>query len=593
MRAQANNNQLAVRAIAGTYVVLLAYDLLTEAARSNFLGFAIYRADLTAGKGKWLQGYRVFEQTVPQPELGKLYSSQQHPVQDFLWGDYAAHPGNRYRYRVVPLYGTPAQLEEGAAVDIDVETERVDTGTHAIYFNRGAAGSQAYASRFGDKSPDDVPDNAAYTWLSRGLEEAMLAFIAQANGPEYALRASVYEFSYEPVMKAFKAAIDAGADVEIIYDNRATDAEGIALRDAVRAAVKAHGLEANVKPRTTNPNSISHNKFIVLARKEPGKQLGQDAPKPEHDKPEPEHDTLKPEQVWTGSTNFSKGGIFGHSNVGHVVRDAATAQAYLDYWQRLWSDPEVKPLCKQNETATPLPAAALASGISCLFSPRFNRSGKAVPPPNDALDWYIDRIATAKSSVFFTSAFGINERIQKQLRIPVSLLRYVLMESYGNKAAAQKLELLRQDKTLRFAAGAILNDRSALHNWLQKERLTELNEHVKFIHTKYLLIDPLSESPLVATGSANFSDASVGKNDENMLLIYGDKRVADIYLGEFMRLFQHYQFRELARRVRSNKPQEQRAAFLDATGAWLTPWFTKDTPKYRQRQLFAYAPNPA
>jgi len=58
-----------------------------------------------------------------------------------------------------------------------------------------------------------------------------------------------------------------------------------------------------------------------------------------------------------------------------------------------------------------------------------------------------------------------------------------------------------------------------------------------------MLIDPLSDEPTVITGSANFSEPSTDENDENMLVISGDKRVADIYLGEFMRVFTHFYFR--------------------------------------------------
>lgn len=59
-----------------------------------------------------------------------------------------------------------------------------------------------------------------------------------------------------------------------------------------------------------------------------------------------------------------------------------------------------------------------------------------------------------------------------------------------------------------------------------------------------MLVDPLSDDPIVITGSANFSKASTDSNDENMLLICGNTRVADIYLGEYMRLWNHYAFRE-------------------------------------------------
>jgi phosphatidylserine/phosphatidylglycerophosphate/cardiolipin synthase-like enzyme len=63
-------------------------------------------------------------------------------------------------------------------------------------------------------------------------------------------------------------------------------------------------------------------------------------------------------------------------------------------------------------------------------------------------------------------------------------------------------------------------------------------------HTKFMVIDPLGDDPIVVTGSANFSESSTTGNDENMLFIRGNSRVADIYLGEYMRLWNHYAFRE-------------------------------------------------
>jgi phosphatidylserine/phosphatidylglycerophosphate/cardiolipin synthase-like enzyme len=38
-----------------------------------------------------------------------------------------------------------------------------------------------------------------------------------------------------------------------------------------------------------------------------------------------------------------------------------------------------------------------------------------------------------------------------------------------------------------------------------------------------MLVDVLSSNPLVVSGSANFSDASTTRNDENMLLIQGNQ----------------------------------------------------------------------
>jgi hypothetical protein len=64
-----------------------------------------------------------------------------------------------------------------------------------------------------------------------------------------------------------------------------------------------------------------------------------------------------PVAVWTGSTNISAGGIFGHSNVGHAVWNRGIAQRYLDFWTRL-ADPNVKPstLKQANLAVEPTPA---------------------------------------------------------------------------------------------------------------------------------------------------------------------------------------------------------------------------------------------
>src|SRR5262249_18767715 len=53
-------------------------------------------------------------------------------------------------------------------------------------------------------------------------------------------------------------------------------------------------------------------------------------------------------------------------------------------------------------------------------------------------------------------------------------------------------------------------------------------------------VDPLGDDPIVVTGTANFSAPSQCANDENMLVIRGNTRVADIYFGEFMRIFDHF-----------------------------------------------------
>ena len=258
--------------------------------------------------------------------------------------------------------------------------------------------------------------------------------------------------------------------------------------------------------------------------------------------------------------------------MGHIVRDAAIAQAYLDYWNRLSGDPRAKDLRRDNLDVNPDPdGPPPANSVSPFFSPRTGL---------DLLQWYADRFDAAEQVGCFTGAFGINKRIASKLETDEDHLRYVVLEKAGSE-----LELISRDRDVRIAVGAILED-DALTRWLKEQR-NPLGEHVFFIHTKFMLIDPVSDDPIVISGSANFSDASTSDNDENMLVIRGDKRVADIYLGEFMRIFNHFYFRDVANRLAAqHKSQPKKATYLQPDDSWTKPYYVTDSPKERQRLLF-------
>ena len=96
-----------------------------------------------------------------------------------------------------------------------------------------------------------------------------------------------------------------------------------------------------------------------------------------------------------------------------------------------------------------------------------------------------------------------------------------------------------------------------------------------------MLVDPLSADPVVVTGSANFSKASTNSNDENMMIIRGNQRVADIYYTEFNRLFNHYYFRSVYNNVKKNKRSSTVSIFLDESGKWLEK-YKRGTFRYKK-----------
>lgn len=545
MRIRNKVGSLSFQAIAGSYVVLLGMDVDPQAV-PGLLGFAIERTDPTENEKYWLRGMRTFEETDPGLPKGSLVSLLEHPAQSFFWGDYTAKPGRPYTYRVVAMYGSPKNLEQRDSVPVQVTTEDEEHGIHSVWFNRGVAGSQAYVRKFGEKKPADVPDRKAYMWLSRGLEEALLGFIGQAKDSTFALRAAMYEFGYGPVLDAFQAARQGGADVRIVMDAKENSEEK--PRQPNLEAIEKAGIDDLVKRRESNSSYIAHNKFIVLLR------------------------NGAPQEVWTGSTNVTQGGIFGHSNVGHVVRDPQIAARYLAYWTELDGDPEAKQLRPWNEEQSPVPAGdPPKNSVVTIFSPRGSL---------EALEWYAKEMDGAQSSVFLTAAFGVNDKLAQVLGQDKSYLRYVLLDKEGSN-----MEVLKRDPDTRIAVGSLIESGGPTQ-WLG-ESLTGFNVHVQYIHTKYMLIDALSDDPIVISGSANFSDASTIRNDENMLVIRGDKRVTDIYLGEFMRLFNHFLFRDMVEK-QTGQPEAKKKAggHLSPDDSWAQPFYKKDSVKEKERLLF-------
>ena len=579
MRFDASASGVSVHAISGTYVVMLAMDATPE-AKKGLLGFAIERTDKTENEQYWLKGMRTFKSVYPNPPEGVLTSTQEHPIQDFLWSDFTAKPHHDYIYKIVPVRGEPKNLEYGDPVVVEVNTEDESSGEHAVYFNRGVIGSQAYARTFHNADPHHLKGaekEKAYQWLSRGLFEAMRDFVRQANSHQFGLRAAVYEFDYEPIIKEFADAQQKCGNVKIVFDARvATGKKGeqMAARVAkVKTFLKKYKLNGKgvAIPRTASPNFIAHNKFIVLLKQD------------------------KPVAVWTGSTNFTESGIFGQSNVGHVVRDPKVAAAYLQYWERLQKDPAAPVLSGQNMTADPdLTAFPPPTGVNPIFSPR-----KKNTKQQSMLNWYALSMGKAASVMCFTAAFGVNKVFLEVLGVKTASetdLRYLFLEKWGVNAtgSAATQAALKKNPNNQVAVGGYLQgdvlQQYLMDRWAQ-ERSNSLSKNVRYTHTKYMLIDPLGDDPVVISGSANFSDASTLSNDENMLVVRGDKRIADIYLGEFMRLWQHYRFRSIVNaKAKDGKEDGYEPNYLAEDDSWTAGFYKPGTIKYKRRVSFAAGP---
>jgi len=584
MRYKSPPGKFKASAIAGTRAIMIALDC-DDDVRKGLLGFAFQRKRANDLQPRWLRSHKVFETVVPKPDpKNGDYRTNKFPIQSFLWSDYTAEPDTNYEFVIYPAYGTPAAIElrEEYKLVLPIKTEPEDDGKHGVWFNRGAIASQAWAREFDNHKPTDAenddPNDKHTKWLSRGLLEACLKFIDTTERGEK-LRACFYEFTYAPIIKALKKKIDDGLDVRLIVhkDKPKKDKETGELKktgdneEAMRKAGLDPDLKRNGEPvvtwRTRPP--IPHNKFII------------------------KFDGAKPRQVWTGSTNITPSGFLGQSNVGHLITDDNVGAQYLKYWTVLSDNPTVGQAAKALVPFSPYPPALVdKNSKTCVFSPRKTAS---------MLNWYADRMSDATSSIMFTAAFTVANDFIKPLAEDRDFLRFVLKEK--PPTAAEK-KALAGDRDLQISYGAVLGaltevkdgkivfkrtaQANPLEEWYLDEELTRSKGNIFFVHTKYLLIDPLSDDPLICTGSANFSENSLTANDENMILIRGSSRVADIYMTEFDRLFRHFYFRDVANETiaKLKKGQRPKKVFLAEDDRWTGEYFYPGGFKTRRREMF-------
>lgn len=567
MRTGESNQKFSVHAIAGTHVITLAFDAAKKDTK-NLMGFSIHRTkcdangkDISKG-GDWVKGYKPFKEIISDPQPKVTYPTNLHPWQSFVWADYAVEPDYIYKYKIVPVFGKPQKLTYGDELKITVKPEPIKDKLHEVHFNRGAAASQAYAIKFdnlkpNDKSLTEKEKKERYDWLSRGLFEAVTHYIEQAKDETYGLRAALYELEYPEIPKLFKAALDKGADVQIVYE-----AKEAKHKTKNQAALKEAGFKINDKKITyarQNCAGIAHNKFIVLLKND------------------------EPVMVWTGSTNLSEGGIFGHSNVGHCIKDKNLAQQYLDYWDLLKKDTTTTNLkATVDETWPTLSAEEIPlDKMSVMFSPR---KGDAM------LQTYADVLGSAENIGIITLPFNIDEKFQTALEPESTATRYLMLNS--GKTTPAKLKKLEDDPDIIVAPGAEFKNQWG--QWLKEVHSGLSGGVVLYIHTKYLIKDPLGPSPLIIVGSANFSGPSMNSNDENMVIIpcsnkKGETRVQDIYLGEFFRLFDHWYFRYLQKIDHSSKKEQAAKRFLKSTSEeWINNYYTEGTDQYKRRNYFSY-----
>ena len=556
MRTRAKENGLEVTCVAGTSAVILSIDM-PQQQTEGLLGFSIEREDLIENEKYFLKGFKYFEETVGSAVKNELFSSFEHPIQSFMWEDFTVKSTYDYIYNIIPVYGKPKFLEHRPGCKIKVNIPDESTSKHSVYFNRGVAGSLAYAREFGNIRPwsEGVSEEnslRALKWLGKGLDDALLNFIKKAEDETYSIRAAFYEFEYLPILEALKDAYeDRSVDVKIIYDSRGEEkANNLAINEA--------GIPRQIlipRKEEANKSYIAHNKFMILLK------------------------DGKPIEILSGSTNITAKGIFGQCNAAHIIRDEEVAQKFHQYWEYLAQDPINEVLGKQTlEIQEDILYDNLNKGITVFFSPREQKT---------ILKTYAEYMDNSKSLICGMFPFSFSKHMKEIITKDTENLKYIIL--YNNRSIPTTLVSNDYDNVIIY--GTYLKD--GLYDWLaEKHSGLLLNAKpsgvgTNFIHNKIILIDPLGEDPIVISGSANYSDNSILNNDENTLVIRGDKDLSDLYFTEFVRIFNHYYARskalEMSGKVSGNdNPLHLKTDYL----AWVKSFYNKNALKYKRKKMF-------
>ncbi len=500
--------------------VFLAWD--PGADIDGCLGFAIERR---TGSGANVQAVtlenRVAFTDAPLPS-GPMPSTA-YPFQRLAWTDHGPKAGETVSYRITARIGQPSALRDGPASEWTAPLQLGSRfGSAEAYFNRGVVLSQFVARLMHDNgwSAADLKTHATTvhdrlrTALSGQLLLALLRLLGQAQRDATChLYAALFELNDPDLVPALAAL---GARAHVVLANGAVKAKTDDENGAARATLRAKGVE--VIDRFSAPAFLAHNKFAVLVR------------------------GGAPETVWTGSTNWQATGLCTQANNGLLVRDGALAATFHAAWQRLSQAGAASPrTLKQANTVKPPKVHKLADG-SFAFA-QFTAATGSID-----IDGLLDLIAGARQSLLFAmfmpGAQVFDAAVGRRQQIFVRGVANTFPQPDANAVHVSLVDNgARQD----FGLTAVQPQgiAHAFAAWAAEVTRQQFNAigHA-IIHSKVLVIDAWGRNPTVVTGSHNFSTTASTKNDENFVVISGNRALAQAYAVNVLGLYDHYRWRQ-------------------------------------------------
>lgn len=364
-------------AIANNDTVFLSWTF--DQKIEGCLGFAVYRKD-SSGARTPLPAWVGFKGGSNPDWIHK--DTTIWPVQKFNWRDFTATRGETYSYDIVPMTGTPNNLQPatGKTLTADPVTLTPKRGSFSVYFTNGILATQAltHVVRGGPSGGPSSsflrehigqPNDPIRMKLAGQVLEGMTMLLDRAKAEGGSCYAALYELEDEELVGRLLAA---KGYLHLILGNTGTDDE-----ENHPARQKLHDAGVDITDRMVAKNHIAHNKFMLYC----------DA-------------SGKPRAVLTGSTNWTSTGICTQSNNATIIESDNVAAAYLDYWNRLKDDKGAQGQPLRAANRIPHPATIDGAAATVWFSPNTAQTSKGKATPVDMHDVFAT-MAKAKRAITF------------------------------------------------------------------------------------------------------------------------------------------------------------------------------------------------
>ena len=494
----------------------------------TIVGFQIERRDIHTGQVSLLNN-----RIPPSADLAEVppegIASDLSPIRRCMWTDHGIDTGSKVEYRITPMIQNGAALkalDDGASAWEQAATgDGAQAGDVAAWFNRGTLMSQVVSRMVGgDVSAKSLkalrvkledPGFPGRRYLSGQARHAMLDFLAKADTAGNSICAAIYEINDQELIEALKVF---GARAQIIIGNGSSTGPGVA-NDLESAGVKVSHRDLSHKGESS---PSVHNKFVV--------ELDKDK---------------KALRVLTGSTNWTTTGVCTQLNNVLVLNRPGTADRFHRQWRMLQEAGDDMPPELRASNSKPFDDGNVTTWFAAT-----TKEAEFAP--------VLDAIAKAKQGILFLMFTPGDSPLLNTLlgRVKANDGLYVrgvvstVTTSKNSKIEAQKAQVISNDAPDgTFHQEVLVPDGETSKNlppWALEEfqRRLYLSAHLNaIIHSKTIVIDPFSDDCVVVTGSHNFSPAASKSNDENLVIIRGDRALAQAYAVHAEGIYDHFSWR--------------------------------------------------